>query len=121
MKTNTLTNKFKGYCGCGKLVEAGAGFYQWGTVFCDIPNDLNYCPTQQARNEANLEAQQQMQNDWYNNMSEDQKNAFASEYANHKDGTCGKCEGSRKYIYASGAIGICYQCDGVGKITKAGK
>jgi hypothetical protein len=28
---------------------------------------------------------------------------------------CSKCDGSGKYHFASGVIGICYQCNGTGK------
>jgi hypothetical protein len=31
------------------------------------------------------------------------------------DDACGKCDGTGKYIFSSGAVGICYQCDGKGK------
>lgn len=32
--------------------------------------------------------------------------------------TCSKCNGSGKFIYKSGAIGHCYQCDGKGKVKR---
>jgi len=31
------------------------------------------------------------------------------------DDACGKCDGTGKYIFSSGAVGICYQCNGKGK------
>jgi hypothetical protein len=31
------------------------------------------------------------------------------------DDACGKCDGTGKYIFTSGAVGICYQCNGKGK------
>jgi hypothetical protein len=31
------------------------------------------------------------------------------------DDACGKCDGTGKYVFSSGAVGICYQCDGKGK------
>lgn len=31
---------------------------------------------------------------------------------------CGKCNGSGKYIYRSGAVGPCYLCNGSGKLKR---
>jgi hypothetical protein len=28
---------------------------------------------------------------------------------------CGKCDGTGKYFYSIGTVGICYQCNGTGK------
>ena len=34
------------------------------------------------------------------------------------DGVCRNCEGSGKYFYSGGAIGVCYQCGGNGRSKK---
>lgn len=31
------------------------------------------------------------------------------------DDACGKCEGSGQYVFSTGAVGVCYQCNGSGK------
>lgn len=31
------------------------------------------------------------------------------------DDACGKCEGSGQYVFSTGVIGVCYQCNGSGK------
>ena len=107
-------NKFDGRCGCGTAVEAGTGFYTYGMIFCAAPNDLNHCPTYQAQCDA-LEAQRtQAQQKWWETMTPEQRSTFSG-YTANADGTCGKCGGNGKYLFATGTIGICYQCDGTGK------
>jgi hypothetical protein len=32
------------------------------------------------------------------------------------NGVCPNCEGSGKYFYSGGAVGICYQCNGTAKV-----
>jgi len=110
----TTPNKFKGVCGCGAAVPAGAGFYKDGMVFCAAPNSLNHCPTYQRGCDA-LEAQQNAaQQQWWDSMTPEQRNTFGG-LTRSEDGTCGKCGGNGKYIFATGTVGVCYQCNGSGR------
>lgn len=34
------------------------------------------------------------------------------------DDACGNCDGTGKYFYSNGAVGICYECNGRGKQKK---
>jgi hypothetical protein len=49
-------------------------------------------------------------------VSDAYKGAAAQQIA---DDACGKCAGSGKYEFSTGATGVCYQCNGNGKEKKS--
>jgi len=97
-------NKFDGYCGCGTKVLAGAGFYIYGQTFCQTPNDLTRCPTEQETLNKLVTA-----NEAHTNA------IWESSFTPTPDGACDKCGGNGKYVFSNGTIGVCYQCNGTGK------
>jgi len=113
-KEMATSNKYKGHCSCGQTVEASAGIYKDGMVFCDTPNELNHCPTYQKQCDENERIRKQQEQEWRNSMTPDQWDQFCGRKSS-VEGECWKCGGDGKYHFASGAVGICYQCNGTGK------
>lgn len=112
---NTTPNKFKGFCQCGKLINAGQGFYIAGSVFCEQPNNENRCSDHQAKVNAADNFRKTIDQQTIARMTPEQFNQFKG-ISNSDDNTCGKCFGNGKYDFANGTIGVCYPCNGTGKI-----
>ena len=105
-----MSNKYAGKCECGTWVEANAGVYK-GFVWCTEPvfmEDLKRlaCPNhvETIRKECAAADERIRQHSTY------------TPPAGISDDTCAKCDGDGKFHYFNGDIGVCFQCDGTGKI-----
>lgn len=104
-----MENKYAGKCECGKWVEARAGFYD-GIVFCSEPvllfGSRRVCPNHVETVKAQV-------------AKIDERIRQSSTYippAGITDNTCAKCDGDGKFHYWNGELGVCFQCNGSGKI-----
>lgn len=112
MNPKIIPNRYAGICACGENVEAGAGVYVRGIgLRCSADlsptiegGSAHACPNQIADVRRHRE-----------HLLELRRNAQATEPTT-PEGVCGKCGGTGKYRYADGEIGVCYPCEGSGKV-----
>ena len=105
-------NKYPGYCACGTYVPAGTGIYtaglglRCGEIYATEPGGLPHACANQI---AQIHAHQK-------HLAA--KRIGITRNTHHVPGECGKCAGTGTYRYSDGDLGVCYPCDGTGRLEE---